>query len=135
MNKIETKIILKSAISEFTNLELLVEEMLLTHRISDDIYGNILVSLSEAFNNAIQHGNNNNADKNVIISVIVESQEVTFEIEDQGEGFNYHEIPDPTDNENIEKLSGRGLFMIFALCDHVNFNEKGNKITLSFNLN
>ena len=100
--------------------------------ITDEIYGNIVISLTEAVNNAIVHGNKSNKDKLVKISLAVSDQSLKFLVEDQGVGFDHEGLPDPTAPENIEKVTGRGIFLMKHLSDEVNFESPGNKVELVF---
>lgn len=99
---------------------------------NDDIYGNILVSVTETVNNAIIHGNKEDKEKDVIVSISSSLHNISFSIEDEGDGFGHHNLPDPTDPENINKVGGRGIYLIKHLADEVNFSEKGNKVELVF---
>lgn len=103
--------------------------------IDDDIYGNIMVAVTESVNNAIRHGNKINKDKNVTLSVDVEENLLRFFIEDEGEGFNYDSLPDPTAPENLDKLGGRGIFLMKHLSDEVNFHKSGKTVELVFYFN
>lgn len=100
--------------------------------INDDIYGNIMVAVTEAVNNAIRHGNNSDKSKNVTLSVECEGNRMRFFIEDQGNGFDYENLPDPTAPENLDKLSGRGIFLMKHLADEVKFYNEGRKTELVF---
>src|SRR5688572_10562541 len=102
------KIQLSSQFDQITKIEKLVEEICNEYQISKDSYGNMLVALTEAVNNAIQHGNKFDASKK--INILFESKKTAFRfvISDEGTGFNYDEVPDPTAPENLEKPSGRG---------------------------
>lgn len=100
--------------------------------IDDDLYGNIMVSVTEAVNNAIRHGNNCDKNKNVILSAIAEENTLKFVVEDQGNGFDYENLPDPTAPENLDKLSGRGIFLMKQLSDEVKFFEDGKTVELTF---
>lgn len=102
---------------------------------NDDIYGNIMVSVTEAVNNAIRHGCNLDASKNIVLSLSLQENVLTFRIQDAGTGFNYDAIPDPTAPENIEKPSGRGIFLMKHLADEVNFLNNGSVVELSFYTN
>ena len=102
--------------------------------ISDDLYGNIMVAVTEGVNNAIIHGNQNDASKNVDLKLALGEKDLKFTIKDEGEGFDHHNLPDPTAPENLEKIGGRGIFLINNLCDEVNFEENGSKIELTFNI-
>jgi CheY-like chemotaxis protein len=112
-------------------------------------------ALSEALANAIDHGNlelnsslRENSDqayyalgqqraaqspyrdRRVHITARLTPSEVTYVIRDEGPGFDYRDLPDPTDPENLVKLSGRGLLLIRMFMDEVRFNERGNEITM-----
>lgn len=102
------------------------------YRIQENMYGNIMVAVTEAVNNAIIHGNQSDKDKNVELSLILENTSITFKIEDQGIGFDYDNLPDPTAPENIEKEGGRGIFLIKNLCDNLNFTNEGKTLEMSF---
>ncbi len=88
------------------------------------------VALDEAFVNAVKHGNKFNAEKFVRITADVSPDEARFSIEDEGEGFNVAQIPDPTNPENLFKSSGRGVFFIYNIMDEVMYNERGNRLTM-----
>ncbi|MGI8638423.1 MAG: ATP-binding protein [Pyrinomonadaceae bacterium] len=91
---------------------------------------NLFIALDEAFVNAIKHGNKFDANKIVRISAEVSSKEARFTIEDEGEGFNVAEIPDPTNPENLFKASGRGVLIIHNIMDEVSYNKRGNRLTM-----
>ncbi len=103
--------------------------------LDDDIYGNIMIAVTESVNNAITHGNKGNKEKNVSLTLILDDSFIKFTIEDEGEGFNYNIIPDPTSPENLEKTGGRGIFLMKNLSDEVNFYENGKRVELTFYLN
>ena len=100
--------------------------------LSDDIYGNIMIAVTEAVNNAIRHGNKSESTKNVTLALSLESGLITFKVEDEGSGFDFHNLPDPTAPENLEKPGGRGIFLMKHLSDEVNFKESGRVVELSF---
>ena len=101
-------------------------------QLNDDIYGNIMISVTESVNNAIKHGNQNITSKNVSISLMLNESLLKFRIEDEGIGFDYHNLPDPTAPENIEKPGGRGIFLMKHLADEVVFSENGSVVELIF---
>ena len=103
--------------------------------ITDDIYGNIMVAVTESVNNAIKHGNNSDKDKLVSISLFIEPKNLKFVVEDQGVGFDPDSLPDPTLPENISKPDGRGIFLMRNLCDQLIFSEEGRVVEMSFNMN
>jgi serine/threonine-protein kinase RsbW len=104
-------------------------------QLDDDIYGNIMIAVTEAVNNAIKHGNANDKSKNVFLSLSLDESMIRFIIRDEGSGFNYENLPDPTAPENIEKLGGRGIFLMKHLSDEVDFKDNGRVVELSFYVN
>lgn len=101
-------------------------------KLNDDIYGNIMISVTESVNNAINHGNQGRSDKNVTISLSLNDSQISFRIEDEGSGFDYDNLPDPTAPENLEKPSGRGIFLMRHLADEVTFQDDGKVVELTF---
>jgi serine/threonine-protein kinase RsbW len=91
---------------------------------------NLFVALDEAFVNAVKHGNHNDPRKLVRITAELSSKEARFTVEDEGEGFNVQEIPDPRDPANLFKTSGRGVLLIYNIMDEVQYNERGNRLTM-----
>lgn len=105
------------------------------YQLDDDIYGNIMIAVTEAVNNAIKHGNANNKSKNVFLSLSLHENLIQFVVKDEGSGFNFENLPDPTAPENLEKPGGRGIFLMKHLSDEVSFKENGRIVELSFYMN
>ena len=103
--------------------------------LDDDIYGNIMIAVTEAVNNAIKHGNAGDKKKNVHLSLSLHDSLIKFIVKDEGLGFDYQNLPDPTAPENIEKVGGRGIFLMKHLSDQVEFKERGRVVELSFYMN
>ncbi|MCX7954805.1 MAG: ATP-binding protein [Bacteroidales bacterium] len=116
-------------------VEKIIDELTQKYNINSDIYGNILVSVVEAVNNAIIHGNKLDESKTVTLEYGVENGEFWFSVKDEGEGFNYKDLPDPTSIENIEKPYGRGIFLITHLVDEYRFEDNGSKIYAKIKIN
>jgi serine/threonine-protein kinase RsbW len=91
---------------------------------------NLFIALDEAFVNAVKHGNKNDPTKLVRVTADLSSKEARFTVEDEGEGFNPHDIPDPLDPANLFKTSGRGVLLIYNIMDEVQYNERGNRLTM-----
>lgn len=115
-------------------LENLIEDIAAKYQVSDDTFANMMTCLNEVVINAIVHGNKNNPDKTVIVNADVDSKRAIWTITDEGEGFDYNALPDPTAEENLEKLTGRGVFIVKHLADQCIFNAKGNEVELHFKL-
>ena len=103
--------------------------------LNEDLYGNIMIAVTEAVNNAIKHGCQNNSDKSVSLALSLTDETIKFKIEDDGSGFDFHNLPDPTAPENIEKPGGRGIFLMKHLADEVSFTSNGSVVELSFYVN
>jgi len=91
---------------------------------------NLFIALDEAFVNAVKHGNRGDTSKLVRITAELSSKEARFTIEDEGDGFKVNEIPDPLDPANLFKASGRGVLLIYNIMDEVEYNERGNSLTM-----
>lgn len=96
----------------------------------DSKHSNLFVALDEAFVNAVKHGNKYDAEKSIRITAELSSREARFTVEDEGEGFDVNSIPDPLDPENLFKTSGRGCLFICNIMDEVEYNERGNRLTM-----
>lgn len=113
-------------------VERLVEDVCQVYGVNEDCYGNMLIAVTEAVNNAIQHGNKNDLEKFVRIGFESEDGLLIFSITDEGTGFDYQNLADPTDPENLDKISGRGVFLMTQLSDMIRFEDEGRKVFLGF---
>ena len=105
------------------------------NNISDDVFDNILISVTEAVNNSIIHGSKSDASKEVKVKYdILDGKKIVFYITDSGPGFNFSNLPDPTAPENIDSPCGRGVFLMKHLADLVIFSNNGNTVELHFKL-
>jgi serine/threonine-protein kinase RsbW len=91
---------------------------------------NVFVALDEAFVNAVKHGNKFNHKKLIRIAAEISRREARFTVEDEGEGFDITQIPNPLDSANLFKTSGRGVLLMSKIMDEVKYNERGNRLTL-----
>ncbi|MDQ3190627.1 MAG: ATP-binding protein [Bacteroidota bacterium] len=131
----DTQTIEFSALSEnVTLVEKLIDKICSEFKINEDHYGNILVTLTEAVNNAIHHGNNSDPDKMVFVTFKALENELFFTVRDQGVGFDFDNLADPTDPENIEKPHGRGVFLMKHLSDAIEFKDNGTTVDIKFKL-
>ena len=130
----QVKIQIPSLIENIRVIESFIDNSKDEFEFEDDIYGNIMVAVTESVNNAIRHGNKFDKDKNVYLTLQVEENKLLFEVADEGPGFDYENLPDPTAPENLENPGGRGIFLMRNLCDEVNFLDEGKKVQLIFNI-
>jgi len=97
---------------------------------SDELLFNVRLGIIEALRNAIEHGNKFDPNKKVILEMDIDPQKVAISVTDEGDGFDYSHLPDPTRAESIMQERGRGIFLIKICMDEVGFNEKGNQIRM-----
>lgn len=127
------KISLESNYKSLSKVEKFIEGVCEENNVGEDNYGNILIAVTEAVNNAIQHGNRLDPTKKIEMEVEHLGNILQFKIADEGKGFDFNNIPDPTEPENLEKPNGRGVFLMKNLADSVDFEENGRIVQLKFN--
>ena len=125
---------LPSKTESIAQLEQLIEEIADKYHVAEDTFANMMTCLNEAAINAIIHGNKLDETKKVIIHAEVEPKRIVWTVTDEGPGFDYSNLADPTAPENLENLTGRGVFIIKHLADQCIFNASGNTIELHFKI-
>lgn len=130
----KTSLAFDSDIAKISSVEKFIDSVCFEYKISEDVYGNILIATIEAVKNAIEFGNNNDKSKTVAVTAYTADNSLVISVKDSGKGFDYDNLPDPTLPENIEKLSGRGVFLIKNLSDKTEFLDNGSRIKMTFNL-
>ena len=98
--------------------------------VDDRLDNSLRLALVEALTNAMEHGNGWDQDKPVAVRSEFTRGEMRVTISDQGPGFAWRGLPDPTINGNILAERGRGVFLMRAIMDQVSFNDVGNQVTL-----
>lgn len=121
-----------SKLDRIPEVESLIDKVSEELGLNEDHYGNILIAVTEAVNNAIIHGNKYSDSKKVKVEVKKEAEGVVFTVTDEGAGFDYINLPDPTAPENLEKPDGRGIFLMKNLSDGVIFDSNGSKVSITF---
>ena len=115
-------------------VESFVEQVVERYKLSPDVYGNILISLTEAVNNAIIHGNCEDESKTVRIQFRKLKGHLAVRVTDEGRGFDYQSVPDPTAPENLLTVGGRGVFLMQQLSDSVEFHNNGSTVEMQFKI-
>jgi serine/threonine-protein kinase RsbW len=133
MNTISIQV--PSIIENIRIIESFIDNAKEKFHLDDDIYGNIMIAVTEAVNNAIKHGNAGDRSKNVFLSLNLKDSLIKFIVKDEGTGFDFQNLPDPTEPENLQKIGGRGIFLMKHLSDQVEFKEDGRVVELSFYMN
>lgn len=125
---------LPSTLKSIPALDAFVKRIAEQYHINQETYGDILVSLTEAVTNAISHGNHYDESKTVKIQMRKQPGAIAIRVSDQGCGFDYRGIPDPTCAQNICKCGGRGVFLMHELSDRVRFHDNGRTVEMQFKI-
>jgi serine/threonine-protein kinase RsbW len=112
----------------------LVENLASRFRLAPDTYGNILISLTEAVNNAIIHGNRQDESKIVEVRTERRNGRLAILVRDEGRGFDFSNVPDPTTPERVCECGGRGVFLMRQLSDKCHFHDNGRTVEMEFKL-
>ena len=123
---------LNSNIDRLSQVESLIDELHEGGQLTESVYGNVLVAVTEAFLNAHNHGNAEDTSKRIDLEFVISDSQVVIKVSDKGLGFDFEQLPDPTSVENIEKVSGRGLFIIKNLSDELEFERDGATLVMTF---
>jgi serine/threonine-protein kinase RsbW len=99
-----------------------------------EVYHNILLTLTEAVNNAIRHGNQLDQRKKVLVKAQHSDRRLAILVEDEGCGFDYRKVPDPTKEDRLTQAGGRGVYIMHQYCDSVRFRRNGCAVELGFRL-
>lgn len=125
---------IESKIDNVSLIEKFIDDFSEENKINADLYGKILIATIEAVNNSIVHGNKEDVNKSVYLEMQKEGNQIKVYVKDEGEGFDYENIPDPTIPENLENIHGRGIYLMNHLADEVNFYKDGSVVQMIFNL-
>lgn len=129
------ELVIKSSPDNIYQVEEFVEEIRSLLKFKDDVFGNVMIAITEAVNNSIFHGNKEDLNKNVTIRFQTHNPyRLMVAVEDEGDGFDPEELPDPTAPENVVKVGGRGVFLMCNLSDEISFEDEGRRVELIFNI-
>lgn len=120
--------------SNISKVEQLVDKIAAKYQLDQEKHANMLISLTEAVNNAIIHGNKQDRSKTVSIKLSRMGGGIAVQVSDQGRGFNYQALPDPTSPERICECGGRGVFLMNQLCDKIRYKNGGSTVEMQFKL-
>ena len=126
----------KSDPKEIAKVEPFLQKINTAARLDDGTFYRLLVAGTEAINNGIIHGNKSDPGKSVIARCTVDGKELVFWVKDEGKGFKPEEVPDPLEEKNLLKTSGRGIFLMRSLMDRVTFTvtPDGTEVELVIDL-
>jgi serine/threonine-protein kinase RsbW len=121
---------------EIRKVEPFLQQINVTARLDDGTFYRLLVAGTEAVNNGILHGNKADPRKTVHVTCVLKKDELVFRVRDQGKGFKPEDVPDPLEEKNLLKTSGRGIFLMRSLMDRVSFKvtREGTEVELVIDL-
>jgi serine/threonine-protein kinase RsbW len=124
--------VLESALDSVETIEQTAETYALQAGFDEDTAGQIAMVTREAAVNAVLHGNKKDPNKRVTATFEVTDEDLRIQVADEGPGLDPETIPDPLAPENILKPSGRGVFLMRAIMDEVEFRKlaPGTEITM-----
>lgn len=129
------KLTLDSRPENISSIERFVEEICDYYNINDTYFGNILIALTEAFQNALIHGNQNDPTKQIHVVFESKPKGLSFTVKDEGTGFDPDIVPDPLDLEiEADTEKGRGIFLMRSLSDKMLVTDEGRSIEMFFRI-
>ncbi len=128
------EIVLPSRIESIEKAATLVAGAVTEAGVDEGALFGIDLAVREAVANAVKHGNLLDETKRVRISFETTPERFEITIRDEGEGFDFEHLPDPTDPANLLKASGRGAFLMRSFMDEVRWQEGGSVVTMTKNL-
>ncbi len=122
--------VLKTDFDELEHLDEIVESLSAEAGMDREQAAGLLLCVSEAVTNGMLHGNKMDDAKTVHLTAYAKKGEVVVTVEDQGSGFDPGIVPDPLNEANLLKPSGRGVFLMKTYCDQVLYDRNGTRVTL-----
>ncbi len=121
---------------EIAKVETFLKSVNKIAKLDDGTFYRLLIASTEAINNGIMHGNNSDPSKRVCITCTLKSGALVVKVQDEGDGFDYEHVPNPLDEVNLMKESGRGVFLMRSMMDKVAYrkNKHGTVVVMTINL-
>jgi serine/threonine-protein kinase RsbW len=127
-------IVFKSNPDNIRLVKLWLDEITIKHSLNETIYPNMLITLTEAVNNAIIHGNKCDISKDIKLWCDVKEKKIKFIVRDEGDGFDWNTIPDPRTCERIQTENGRGVLIMQSLAHKVKYRKQGANVEITFKI-
>ncbi len=125
---------ISSNLKHLNEVESFIQEVIEFYELPNAIHAHFMLTVCESVINAISHGNKMDFRKQVRVFVERDDSNLNIFVEDEGTGFDFHDLPDPTSKDYIRNERGRGLFLIKNLADEVIFHNNGATIQIKFDL-
>ncbi len=132
---LQRQLVLSSSSDAIHEVESIIDEIRSEFDVKEDVYGNMMVAITEAVNNGIHHGNKGDQSKSVFVHFEMKNHfRLIVRVRDEGSGFDPASLLDPTAPENIENIGGRGVFLMQHLSDEIEFSDEGRQVEMTFNI-
>lgn len=128
----EANLVISSQLFNINKVRLFLEEIFVKSCLDRSCFNRVFLSLSEAVNNSIVHGNSLNTCKKVFIRVNFSEDALVIDVKDEGRGFFPDQVVDPTFSENLKKEHGRGIFLMRSMADKIEFLDGGSRVCIKF---
>lgn len=134
MSKNSEILAIKSDKKELEKVEKFLQEIFEKENLPNQCFNKVYLCISEAVINSIEHGNKNDRTKEVDIQINCSRGNLCIEVHDQGDGFDYELVENPTTKENIKRETGRGIHIMKSLCNQVEFKNRGKSVSIQIDL-
>lgn len=134
MNKHPEILAIKSDKRELEKVEKFLFQIFEKEELPKECFNKVYLCISEAVINSIEHGNKNDKEKQVDIQINCMKGNVCIEVHDEGDGFDFSMVEDPTQKSNIKKETGRGIHIMKSLCSKVEFRNQGKSVAIKIDL-
>lgn len=133
-DRILAKLVLDSELENIKVIDQFIYDLKKVYHIDNQKFVDIRLSILEAVNNAIIHGNQLDSSKKVLISETLDDNVLMVYVEDQGLGFDPSKVQDPTRKSDLSLPGGRGIHLMRHLADRLDFLKGGQSVLLRFQL-
>ena len=130
MNDYPKILAIQSDKKELNKVEEFLKHMFIKENWPADSFSKVFLVVSEAVLNSIEHGNKNDKDKKVTLKVSCTGNNLKIDVRDEGKGFNYDMVKDPTLNENRLRETGRGIFIMKTISSKIEFHDCGKCVEI-----
>lgn len=127
-------LVIQSDKKELIQVENFLRLLFRKENLPEESFNKVFLCVSEAVINSIEHGNKNEIRKKVTIEVLCHHKDLYIAVTDEGDGFDYREVADPTVEENIKNETGRGIFIMKSISNKIDFREEGKCVEFKIEL-
>jgi len=132
---LERLLVISSKLNQINQVRFFLDGIFTEFRLDRTLFNRVFLGVSEALSNSIIHGNRFDVNKNVTLRVFFQTDFLVIEVVDEGKGFSFDCINDPTKPVNLMNEKGRGIFLIRQLSDEMVYSDCGRKLLIKYKFN